>query len=491
MASKLTVNDISEITRQSDVTSKPVRDNFTNTKNKINELVDEVAAAAIGTTNAETTAARPYHTNLKERLDSIWDGRRNYLKNGGEVTAQTIPDMTAAIAAGEAKIQGIDVKWVAANTGTITVPPLETGGVTTRLDYIVANTDSTLTVVVGNADVSPVFPSIASTQIVLAALVIKSSTTTLNVGTEIFAFKSPENPYFPNLYINTAYTATDKTHNNVIVDLSDLEITGTLDCQGYCWIIEYTNTGVTSGGEDKVTLGAGNQVAYSDATNWRIISVKGDGSSHGTELEGTSGAGENRGSGIAYVGKASAIFANITIKAFCIYIHTFYIKASTGGSGVTEYDLNGDKVAFPAGDFSIGSSGRNGSNGPSLILEAIDEIQIVSGGSVSILGGDGGDGLSTSAGAVGNLGGEAGGGGDGGDLLYTCRTFTNNGTISLPAGGLGAVGVGSGGSNNNASGAVGEAGAVGTITATLYDFTTGLPSGYASWMNALSQSWDQ
>jgi len=182
MADKLTSADISEVTRQSDVTSLQHRTNYTNLKNKINELIDDLAAVAIGTTNAETTAARPYHTNLKERLDSIGSGQLPYVKDGGEVTQQGTPDMTVAIAAGEAKINGIDVKWSAVNSGTITAPVISTGGITTRYDVVVANTDSTITVVTGSESENAVLPSIASTQRPLAVIKLNSEVTTITTS---------------------------------------------------------------------------------------------------------------------------------------------------------------------------------------------------------------------------------------------------------------------------------------------------------------------
>ncbi len=177
MADKLTSSDINEITTQSDLISKSVRDNFTNLKNKNNELVDEIAAAAIGTTNAETTAARPYHTNLKERLDSIWSGNYPYMKTGGAVTASAPAAMTVEISAGEAKINGIDIKWVASTSGTITAPLTNN-----RFDVVVAQTDSTLTVVTGAEGANPTLPAVSSTQRALAIITLTPATATITAS---------------------------------------------------------------------------------------------------------------------------------------------------------------------------------------------------------------------------------------------------------------------------------------------------------------------
>jgi hypothetical protein len=479
VASKLTENDVSEITRQSDVLSKPPRDNNTNFKNKINEIIDDQAAISVGTTNAETTSARPYHANLKLRLDSNWSGKQNYIKSGGAVTEQGTPNMTVAIAAGEAKINGIDCNWAAGNSGTVTAP-----GSNTRLDLVVAQSDSTLTIVTGSAAASPVFPSVASTQIVLAALVVKSTTTSLNEGTEIFTMKNFENPYFPNLYINAAYTATNKSHNNVIIDMSSDEITGTLECQGYCHIINYDNPGTNGTGE---SAGSGvNTSAYDDSANWTISNSDSDGLGVGTVLEGSSGPGTGFSGIYPYVGNAATGTANnLTINAFSIYILDLDISAGDGADGSTGYDPNTDNGDFTAGHFEIGSSGRDGANTSNLTFTAIDEIEILSGGTVILSGGDGGDGDHVNGGSVGNLGGDGGDGGDAGDLTYTCKTYTNNGTITQTGGSAGSGGIGSGGSDNNSLGTNGSAGASGSINSTLYDFTTGLPANYADWVHPL------
>lgn len=179
MASKLTSADISEITRQSDVISKNLRDNFTNIKNKTNELIDDLAAVSIGTTNAETTAARPYHTSLKERLDSNWSGQHPYVKSGGLVEQQTVPNMTVSISAGEAKINGIDVKWTDSNTGTITAPTTND-----RIDIIAVQSDSTIVVVTGSESANPQLPDISSTQRALSFIYLENTTASIT-STEI------------------------------------------------------------------------------------------------------------------------------------------------------------------------------------------------------------------------------------------------------------------------------------------------------------------
>ena len=49
--SKITPALKNEITRQSDVTSKPLRDNFTNYSNAINDNQDQITALSTAATN--------------------------------------------------------------------------------------------------------------------------------------------------------------------------------------------------------------------------------------------------------------------------------------------------------------------------------------------------------------------------------------------------------------------------------------------------------
>ncbi|KKL66370.1 hypothetical protein LCGC14_2145650 [marine sediment metagenome] len=183
MASKLTSAEVPRIGIQSPIDSIPLDEAIQAIKDKTNENVDSIAAVSIGTTNAETEAARPYHISLKERLDSIQSGQVNYLKTGGAVTEQTVPDMTVQIEAGEAKINGIDVNWTAQNS-----PIIDVSGISvtqTRFDVVVINSSNLITIATGTPSPDPVFPTISGTQKALAYLKLLSTTTSLNDGVEI------------------------------------------------------------------------------------------------------------------------------------------------------------------------------------------------------------------------------------------------------------------------------------------------------------------
>jgi len=174
MASKLTNSDIFNVDFQGDVDSFPLRKNFENIKNKTNEIVDALSSVAIGTTNAETTAARPYHTDIKTRLDSIWSGQTNYVKSGGVVTINGSDPQKVDVSAVECKINGIDTKTSASTSATISYTSSNI-----RYDVVVVNSDSTLSIVTGTESANAVLPAVSSTQ--RALWIIKSTTTTVSL----------------------------------------------------------------------------------------------------------------------------------------------------------------------------------------------------------------------------------------------------------------------------------------------------------------------
>lgn len=171
MMDKIKNAEIYNIDFQSDVDSFPLRENFNILKNKTNEVIDGLASVSIGTTNAETTAARPYHTSIKERLDSMNTGI-NRMKTGGAVTMTGAQQATAA--AGEALIKGIDVKFALAVFSSIPFAP--SGQV--RYDVIVVNSDNTVSRVAGTASATAVLPAVSVTQRPLAVLTCTNSNIT-------------------------------------------------------------------------------------------------------------------------------------------------------------------------------------------------------------------------------------------------------------------------------------------------------------------------
>jgi len=168
--SKIPAGELYNIEFQDNVDAFPLRENFANIRNRLNETVDQISAVAIGTTNAETTSARPYHTALVNRLDQMGQNSVNFLIAGGLVEAQSVPDMTVQISSGTANTGGIAVNWTSANSSSFSAP--------TNKQYviIVINSDNTLTGVLGSDVTDPVLPSIAITQRPLGYFLLESST---------------------------------------------------------------------------------------------------------------------------------------------------------------------------------------------------------------------------------------------------------------------------------------------------------------------------
>jgi hypothetical protein len=171
MANKLLSSDIARIGIQSEIESIPLDTNYQNIKNKVNELIDELNAVSIGTTNAETTAARPYHASLNDRLNSMWFGQPNYIKSGGVVTINS--DLQAEVTAGQGRVDGVDVVWSFATSGAISLTSSDT-----RFDVVLLNSDSTITIGTGTESADPVYPTVTSSQKVLALLTVTTSDVT-------------------------------------------------------------------------------------------------------------------------------------------------------------------------------------------------------------------------------------------------------------------------------------------------------------------------
>ncbi len=393
--------------------------------------------------------------------------------------------MTCQISAGTAIINNKFVTWELTNLDGITVPSANP-----RLDYICIDDLGIIFREIGTEAASPVFPSIPANCLVIGALVTKTGTTSINTGQECFTFKNANNPYFPNLYINAAYTATNKSHGNVIIDMSNAVITGTLQAQGNVWIVNYDNADVDGSGETLAEFSnLGGEPTYTSDTIWRIQVRNRDGltsNNPGSTLNGSGGGATAAVNPKGYCGNAAtARGGNIEINAFNIYIYDLDLSGGNGGNGSTGYDPNDHDAAYPDNKFEVGATGRNAESGHNVVLEAINEINLLLNGIIDLSGGDGGDGSNASNGTVGNLGGDSGSGGNSGDLSMTAKTIIENGTSILTGGSVGTVGTGSGGSDNNANGTAGSAGSTGTKTSTTYDFTDGLPAGYADWINPL------
>jgi len=468
----ITVNGVSF---QSNLRSKPLNADITTLASGVNNLQTQIDNLNATASASEVVNARDYHTVLKDRIQSNSLSIGTRLISGGNITEQSTPDMTIKWDLTEAIVDGIGCLKTAGSSGTITAPSANP-----RLDYVVLNSDNTVSILTGSESATPVFPSTASSQLILGALYLKTSTTSLNNYQEVFTFKNANNPYFPNLLINIAYTATDKKHNNVIVDLSGDLITGNLECQGNCYIINYEDNGSDGSGErgaTSIVVGA----KYDDNTNYTLYNI-----SSGDTLTGSSGGGtaiqsSRLGTIIATSGGADGI--SKTIKAFNVYINNYQSIAGDGFDCTNTHDQNTADASWPSGGFFVGSYGGNGGYGSTLTIYSINETII--NGTITLNGGSGGSGADCSNGTIANLGGKGGSGNNGGDLIIYSKSYTNNGTFTSNGGSGGSGGTGSGGSDSNGNGTIGDAGTGGSETSNIYDFTTGFPSNYGDWIHPL------
>lgn len=154
--------NLDSIDFQSNLRSKPIRQNFTDVQNNFNALRSEFAAG-VASTAAEVTNARD---NLAALDDNIHLRSQNgsFINTGGIVTAQGTPDNTIRISTGSGMIDGIGASFSSATSATIGAPT------TGRLDVVVINSDNTKSIELGNDSADKILPVLGSTQRPLAIL---------------------------------------------------------------------------------------------------------------------------------------------------------------------------------------------------------------------------------------------------------------------------------------------------------------------------------
>lgn len=96
------------------------------------------------------------------------------LVSGCAVTAQTVPDMTVAVASGNLRIGG---SAVAVTSGNVTITANATGN--PRLDLICVNSSGTKSAQAGTAAAAPKYPTIPGSSVVLAAVLVPTGATSI------------------------------------------------------------------------------------------------------------------------------------------------------------------------------------------------------------------------------------------------------------------------------------------------------------------------
>jgi hypothetical protein len=583
MSDKLTVSDISIVNYQADITSGQHRKNYANIRNRHNALCDSLAASTIGTTNAETTAARPYDISLDTRLNTIGLIETKLLA-GGIVSEKDTPNMTVKISAFKAVVGGVSMtrgfaSWSRVTTtmtitennhgfsggetiyndstlsgGTLgiedyviasviddnnfTITCNDSGSASgsldfsrysgtisgsasafNRLDYVVINSDATITVLTGSVAPAPVFPSYASNQCVIAALVVEANPP-LNNEENIFNFVHSQDEMLPDIYIsaNTELNLIKYTCNNCIIDAA-ITVVGK-DASSYSGfqLLSMPMLQIQCAGNYYDTVGSSFTVSNDSDTvigNAGSGGAGGDGSSSGGGVAGgstvggatnriitdfSSGAGGDGGDGVTGdtpdiasgggggAGGASVVSGGGAGGAGGADVQTGGTGVQTlGGDGgergpamfiiannitiYTSKDFSGEDgnngVFSAPGGQNAGSGGGGGAGGGVIGMFSKNDINFATAVTFDVSGGDGGFGGSSTGGTM-DVGGGGAGGGGGGCIILRAKTYTNDGnlTATINGGTFGAGGLGSEG-----AGSVGSAGTVGISSQEIYTST--------------------
>lgn len=129
--------------------------------------------------------------------------------SGCAVTAQGSPNMTVAVEAGTVRV-GQNVVDVTAGNATITTA----NGTNPRFDLIVVNNSGTKSVTAGTAAAAPSFPAIPANSVVLAAVYVPASDTTI-ASNQIVDKRVLINNTVATRRLNTQHTVSSSTGTEV------------------------------------------------------------------------------------------------------------------------------------------------------------------------------------------------------------------------------------------------------------------------------------
>ena len=151
--------------------------------------------------------------------------------SGCAVTAQGSPDMTCAVAVGVVRIGGT---WAAVTAGNVTITTAD--ATNPRYDLVVVSNAGTKSVTAGTAAATPVFPSIPASSIVLAAVYVPASDTTIatNQITDKRVLVSPIGVMNQSMtQAGPDNTTSETTLYSFSVPANALGATGALRCKIY------------------------------------------------------------------------------------------------------------------------------------------------------------------------------------------------------------------------------------------------------------------
>lgn len=448
-----------------------------------------------------------FHENQAE-IDSVDLGilvaalAGNGVIEGCAVTAQGSPDMTVAVAAGYVRVDG---KVAAVLSGNVTVGTAD--GTHPRFDLITVNNAGTKACTAGTAAAEPVFPAIPANSVVIAAVYVPASDTTIasNQITDKRVIVFGEGTGLAAQLFG-AGTDGDVTINSGTTTLTrdmfyrnlTLSGTGVLDTAGYRVHVSETldlsaapagaiirngnaggNAGSSTGGTAGATLAdasLGGTVAAVNGANGGTAAGGGGGTGTTSTVAagGVGGASGAGGAGSGGAGGASGGGGVITNLHLVNRAEIHLIRGvNTPQNAIIRGGTPGGGGGGGGGDGTAGGGGgATGTGGGTLGIWArtINRGGSTAASAVQAIGGAGGNGFTATA---GNRGGGGGGGGAGGGWIYAVyeRLAGSTGTNIFDASG-GAGGNGGDGTGTGEGGDGGTGGTGGRIT--LINTTTGV-----------------
>lgn len=207
MSSELNLNTISY---QDAIRSKQLRENFTDIQNEHNLLRNEFYASVASTASEVTNARNGFSalvTNIEARKKF---GNVIVLNTDYKVTAYS--GLKTKIAKGSGIVDGKGVYSATYATAGVTKP----ASGKKRYDCWVVGSDSARSIISGTATTgTPVYPSIASTEMVVSDWIIYATTNTLSVHIkDRRAFVI--NPFIDEYYNDETYSYSGNTLSSII-----------------------------------------------------------------------------------------------------------------------------------------------------------------------------------------------------------------------------------------------------------------------------------
>lgn len=401
--------------------------------------------------NSGDAAFAPQARLFAADLDVLVNGlARTGVLTGCAVTAQAVPNMTVAVAAGTAMINGGPVSVAA---GNVTISAAD--ATNPRIDLVCVDTSGTKSAIAGTPAASPVMPAIPSTSVVLAAVYVPAADAAINSNqiTDKRVFPAANDLLFGNgvdgdvtIAANTTLTR-DMYYRNLTVNTGvvlnaggyRVFVAGTLTLSGTAKISRDGNN--ASGTTQGAALAAGT-VGGGTAGGIPLSTAAGNATN---ALGGRGGQGGGSGAAAGTITRPVVIAGGDASTGNTPTGGPLDMLALTRGVSVTQaatpaWSVLQGGTGGGAGNTTASTSGAGGGGAGVVIVCA----RTVAGtGSITADGGTGGNGATN---------GHGGGGGGGGVAILI--STSGPGTVTVTANG-GAGGVKAGTGSNGVAGSNG------------------------------------